>query len=109
MPLLHPDAGVRPPLHSAQHSREGQERARRPRLVAQADASRYISGISKKQITNRMGLPDRVVTRAERLLSRAWMCSNCGDLTEADEPIPVPPPCAKCGRILFESMDLPSQ
>jgi hypothetical protein len=69
----------------------------------------HFSGMSKKQITNRMGLPDRVVTRAERLLSRAWMCSNCGDLTKADEPFPVPPPCAKCGRILFESVDLPSQ
>jgi len=59
----------------------------------------------KKQITNRMGLPDRVVTRTERLC--AWMCSNCGNLTKADEPIPVPPPCAKC--ILFESVDLPSR
>ena len=61
----------------------------------------------KKQITNRMGLPDRVVTRTERLLNRAWMCYNCGDLTKADEPIPAPPSCAKCGRILFESVDLP--
>jgi hypothetical protein len=30
------------------------------------------------------------VTRTERLLSRAWMCSNCGDSTRADELIPVP-------------------
>jgi len=78
-------------------------------LLAQARARRYISGMGEKQIINRMGLPDRVVTRAERLRSRAWMCSNCGDLTKADEPIPVPSPCAKCGRILFETVDLPPQ
>jgi rubrerythrin len=65
--------------------------------------------MKRKQITNRMGLPDRAVIRTERLLSCVWMCSNCGDLTKADEPIPAPPPCAKCGRILFESVDLPSQ
>jgi len=65
--------------------------------------------MSEKQITNRMGLPDRVVTRAQRLRSRTWMCSNCGDLTKADEPIPAPSLCAKCGRILFETVDLPSQ
>ena len=65
--------------------------------------------MSEKQTTNRMGLPDRVVTRAQRLRSRTWMCSNCGDLTKADEPIPAPSPCVKCGRILFETVDLPSQ
>jgi hypothetical protein len=86
---------------------DADEDAASARLVAQVEVCCYISGMSKKQITNRMGLPDRIVTRAERLLSRAWMCSNCGDLTKADEPIPVPPPCAKCGRILFESVDLP--
>ena len=100
--------GLRQGHHSPQRGC-GVDGVRRPRLVAQADACRYISGMSTKQITNRMGLPDRVVTRAERLLSRAWMCSNCGDLTKSDEPVPVPPPCAKCGRILFESVDPPSK
>jgi hypothetical protein len=65
--------------------------------------------MSEKQITNRMGLPDRVVTRAQRLCSRTWMCSNCGDLMKADEPIPAPSPWAKCERILFETVDLPSR
>ena len=29
--------------------------------------------MSEKQITNRMGLPDRVVSRPERLRSRTWI------------------------------------
>src|SRR5215472_12883899 len=52
--------------------------------------------MSEKQITNRMGLPDRVVTPAQRLRSRTWMCSNYGDLTKVDEPIPVTHPVRGC-------------
>ena len=61
--------------------------------------------MDKKWITNRHGLPDRAVRLREQMRSRKWMCSNCGELTTASEPIPAPAPCGKCGRVLFETVE----
>jgi hypothetical protein len=48
--------------------------------------------------------PDEIVSRKDRMLSRAWVCATCHKLVTGPTPIPVPAPCSFCGGIAFEKV-----
>jgi hypothetical protein len=58
--------------------------------------------MDEKEVIER---PDKIVSLRERMRSRGWVCSSCGNLTTAAEPIPVPAPCERCREIAFETTD----
>ena len=57
--------------------------------------------MDERDIIKRLGPPDEIVTRAERMRSRTGLCSDSRELTETAEPQPVPAPCVRCGGIAF--------
>jgi rubrerythrin len=80
--------------------------ARKPREVVVVGAGRnYIWTMDEKDIIERLGPPDKIVSLKERLRGRQWQCSRCGLTVENDKPIPVPAPCPLCGGIAFEAID----
>lgn len=61
--------------------------------------------MKEREIIERLGPPDKIVTDNGRLRGRMWMCSTCGEMLRSPERIPVPAPCKHCGAIAFESDD----
>lgn len=79
-------------------------RAEKPRALVAIDASHtYILAMGEKEIIERPGRPNKIVSRRERMRSRVWVCSNCGIVTTSPEPIHCPVLCARCGGIAFET------
>jgi hypothetical protein len=64
---------------------------------------------TERDVIERLGLPDEVVGREDRMRSRSWLCSTCRTVTTTVEPLPCPAPCAKCGGIFFETVETPPQ
>jgi hypothetical protein len=64
---------------------------------------------TERDVIERIGLPDEIVGREDRLRSRSWLCSTCRTVTTTAEPLPVPAPCTKCGGIFFEAVETPPQ
>ena len=60
--------------------------------------------MDERDVIKQLGPPDEIVTRAERMRSRAWLCSDCRERTETAEPQPAPAPCVRCGGIAFEKI-----
>jgi hypothetical protein len=61
--------------------------------------------MDKRDVIERLGRPDRIIGRKERMRSRAWVCSNCREVVARPDPIPVPAPCVRCGGIAFEVVE----
>jgi hypothetical protein len=61
-------------------------------------------GMDEKDVVDRLGPPDQVVSRAERMRSHAWVCSTCRQAVTSPTPIPVPAPCPRCGGMAFETV-----
>ncbi len=83
-------------------------RACREAASASDDRSRspYILSMNENDVVERLGPPDEIVRREDRMRSRAWICSTCREIVTSTEPIPVPVPCAECGGIGFETARL---
>jgi len=64
---------------------------------------------TERDVIERLGPPDEIVGPEDRMRSRSWLCSTCGTVATATEPVPVPAPCAKCGGISFETVETPLQ
>jgi hypothetical protein len=59
--------------------------------------------MDEKDALDRFGPPDEVISREDRMRSRAWVCSTCRETVTSPAPIPVPAPCRRCGGIGFET------
>ena len=67
--------------------------------------------MDESDVIRRLGVPHEVVGRRERMLSRAWLCSTCRELTITPEPAPWPSRrvgdtllgCRRCGGTVFEN------
>jgi hypothetical protein len=64
---------------------------------------------TERDAIERLGRPDEIVGREDRMRSRSWLCSTCRTVTTTAEPLPIPAPCAKCGGIFFETVETPPQ
>jgi hypothetical protein len=60
-------------------------------------------GMDERDVIDRLGLPDEIGRRADRMRSRSWTCSACQEVVTSPEPIAVPAPCKRCGGIAFET------
>jgi hypothetical protein len=84
--------------------------AEKPRgLVAIGADPTYILRMDEKDVVERLGPPDEIVGREDLMRSRSWLCSTCRTVTTTVEPLPNPAPCAKCGGIFFETVEIPPQ
>ena len=63
-----------------------------------------ILGMDEKDAIDRLGPPDEIIGREDRMRSRAWLCSTCREVVTSPVPIPVPAPCPRCGGIAFETV-----
>jgi hypothetical protein len=63
--------------------------------------------MDEKDVIDRLGPPDEIVSREDRMRSRAWVCSTCRKLVTSPTPIPVPAPCSLCHGIAFEAIREP--
>jgi rubrerythrin len=77
--------------------------------VVGVDPEPYILVMDEKNVRDRLGPPDKIIGRSERMRSRVWLCSSCKLTITSIEPIPVPAPCPVCGGIAFESVELRHQ
>jgi rubrerythrin len=59
-------------------------------------------GMDNKEARDRLGLPDEIVRREDRMRSRIWICSTCRHLVAQPTPIPAPASCPRCGGIAFK-------
>lgn len=68
--------------------------------VASVRTSSYILcvRIERHHIIQRFGPGERV---AQRMTRKAWQCDSCQEVTRADQPIPRPAPCKRCGNLAF--------
>jgi hypothetical protein len=57
--------------------------------------------MEERDVIRRLGQPDEIVRRDERMRSRAWICSTCRERTTYPGPVPIPAPCRRCGDIVF--------
>jgi hypothetical protein len=64
----------------------------------------YIWGMDEKEALDRLGPPDEVISLADRMRSRSWVCSTCRCVVTSSVPIPVPAPCLECGGFIFETV-----
>jgi hypothetical protein len=64
---------------------------------------------TERDVVERLGSPDEIVRPEDRMRSRGWLCSTCGTVATAAEPVPIPAPCTKCGGISFETVESPLQ
>ena len=62
---------------------------------------------TERDVIERLGPPDEIVGREDRMRSRSWLCSTCRIVTITPEPSPNPAPCTKCGGISFETVESP--
>ena len=69
----------------------------------------YIWTMDETELTRRLGQPDNIIGREERMRSLGWVCSTCRNATANVVPMPCPAPCAWCGGIAFEMVDPPAQ
>jgi len=60
--------------------------------------------MDERDVIDRLGPPDEIVGRDDRMRSRAWVCSECRQIVASPTPMPVPAPCALCGGIAFETL-----
>jgi rubrerythrin len=58
-----------------------------------------------KDALERLGLPDKIIGRDDRMRSRVWKCSSCNLTITGVEPIPFPPLCPACGGIAIEMVE----
>ena len=63
----------------------------------------------ERDLIERLVPPDEIVRPEDRIRSRSWLCSTCGTVVTAAEPVPIPAPCTKCGGISFETVESPLQ
>jgi hypothetical protein len=69
-------------------------RAGKPRGVVATGAGRaYIWPMDEKEVTRRLGQPDKIIGRAERMRSLGWVCSTYRSATANVVPMPRPAPC----------------
>jgi hypothetical protein len=61
-------------------------------------------GMDERDVMERLGPPDEIVGREDRMRSRGWICSTCREMTVTTEPQPLPAPCVRCGGIAFETV-----
>jgi hypothetical protein len=79
-------------------------------LVAGPRHFTYILGMkTERDVIKRLGRPDEIVGREDRMRSRSWLCSTCRTVSTNAEPLPCPAPCVKCGGIFFETVESPPQ
>jgi len=79
-------------------------------LVAGPRHFTYILSMkTERDVIKRLGLPDEIVAREDRMRSRSWLCSTCRTVTTTAEALPIPAPCTKCGGIVFETVETPPQ
>ena len=69
----------------------------------------YSCEMDEKDVIERLGPPDEIKSRKDRMRSRGWVCSTCREVTTTPEPHPLPAPCVRCGGIFFETVRLPAQ
>jgi hypothetical protein len=64
----------------------------------------YILVMNERDVVERLGPPDEIIGRKDRMRSRAWLCSTCRETVTSPEPIPIPAPCPRCGGVAFEKV-----
>lgn len=65
--------------------------------------SQVNTNMNKADIIAALGEPHRILPPgARRMVSAAWLCSNCSKVHRFPEPVRVPAPCDDCGGIAFE-------
>jgi rubrerythrin len=74
-------------------------------VVATFAGRDYIWVMREKDVIETLGPQDKIVEPTERMRSRAWLCSTCGDTTVTAEPQPPPAPCPKCRGVFFETIE----
>lgn len=60
--------------------------------------------MSKQEVTNLLGVPDKIYQPGDpggRMMSKKWICLQCGEVYSYKEEHNIPAPCAKCGHIGF--------
>lgn len=57
--------------------------------------------MDKSDVIAKLGEPDRILSRGQGMVSRAWFCPKCCKLHTFAEPVRPPAPC-ECGGIAFE-------
>jgi len=65
--------------------------------------SKALELITDADVVEMVGEPDEIITEAERMRARRWICSTCAEIIESADPIPVPAPCKRCGGIAFRT------
>jgi hypothetical protein len=60
--------------------------------------------MNERDVIERLGPPDEIARREDRMRSRSWICSTCREIVTGLEPIPCPAPCQRCGGIAFETV-----
>jgi hypothetical protein len=72
--------------------------------MSKIGAATYIVGmkVEREDILKWFGQPAEV--KLTRMHRRAWQCHACLEVTRADQPIPMPSPCKRCGNICFMTL-----
>ena len=55
---------------------------------------------TERDVIERLGPPDEIVRPEDRIRNRCWLCSRCGTVTTAAEPVSIPAPCTKVRRYI---------
>jgi rubrerythrin len=74
-------------------------------VVARTGQKPYILAMDDKDVLERLGPPNKITGRGERMRNRVWVCSRCKLTLTNVEPIPAPPLCPVCGGIAFEPVE----
>ena len=62
-------------------------------MVLRGVGGHYILRMDEKEVVRRLGPPDEILTRKDRMRRQGWMCADCYDVVRSEVPIPVPAPC----------------
>jgi hypothetical protein len=57
--------------------------------VANGADPTYILRMNEKHVVGRLGPPDEIVGREDRMRSRSWLCLTCRTVTTTAEPLPL--------------------
>jgi hypothetical protein len=60
--------------------------------------------MDEKDALDRLGAPDEVVGREDRMRRRARVCSTCRQVVASPTPIAVLALCLGCGGVAFETV-----
>lgn len=61
--------------------------------------------MDEQDIIRFMGkFPDKIDPR-QRLMSKRWECSQCGNIREFEQSVTSPTSCPKCGGIFFVKIE----